>query len=150
MYTNAVPNSKNPMFLFRMHSIGSVRPVPRASAVANQWWGGGKPLQEPMKQPEVEPTQNQEEPTPSSSSSSKELEEDVVVIQEEEMVLVRKEQQPRQEEQPHQEEQEEQPHQEQQPQQPQQEPQPQCMEPESTVVEPPSKSKYKKKQQKRK
>ena len=144
------------MFLFRMHSIGSVRPVPRASAVANQWWGGGKPLQEPMKQPEVEPTQNQEEPTPSSSSSSKELEEDVVVIQEEEMVLVRKEQQqPHQEEQesqpeeqPHQEEQESQP--EEQPQQEQQEPQPQCMEPESTVVEPPSKSKYKKKQQKRK
>jgi hypothetical protein len=132
------------MFLFRMHSIGSVRPVPRASAVANQWWGGGKPLQEPMEQPEVEPTQNQLE------------EEDVVVIQEEEMVLVRKEQQqPHQEEQesqpeeqPHQEEQESQP--EEQPQQEQQEPQPQCMEPESTVVEPPSKSKYKKKQQKRK
>ena len=111
------------MFLFKMHSIGSVRPVPRASAVANQWWGT-RAHSEPMKQA-IEPTHNQ-------------LEEDVVVIQEEEMVLVRKEEPQPQPEEQSQHKQEEQPQ------------QPQCTEPESTVVAPSSKPKYKKKQQKRK
>ena len=135
MYTTQ-PTSKIPfMFLFRMHSIGSVRPVPRASAVATQWWGA-RAQPEPTKQEEVDPTRRLE-PTPPP------LEEDVVVIQEEEMVLVRKEQKQEQEQQQAQEQKQE------QKQEQQQEPQPQCTEPESTVVEP-SKPKYKKKQQKRK
>ena len=115
------------MFLFRMHSVGSVRPVPRTSAMVNQWWGGN-----PVSQlPEATQEQAKEEPAP-----KKEAEEDVVVmIQEEEMVLVRKElQEAPVQEAPVQEA-------------PVQEvPRPECIEPECTVSRP----KPKKKHQKRK
>jgi len=58
------------MSIFKMHPIGSVRPVPRAS---------GNPVTTPKQ-----------EPTPSHNQSKELDDEDVVVIQEEEMVLIRK------------------------------------------------------------
>ena len=134
------------MFLFKMHSIGSVRPVPRASAMANQWLGSNRAL--PVRQESIK----QSDPTNHPEPKSKELEEDVVIIQEEEMVLVRQEQQQQPEEQqqqqPEEQTQEQVPQQDEQPQP--EEPQPKCSEPESTVVEPLSKPKNKKKNQKRK
>ena len=121
------------MFLFRMHSIGSVRPVPRASAVANHLWNNKIGLPQPPSNQDPDATQ--------------ELDEDVVVIQEEEMVLVRNQSPELNQEAPPQETEKEKET------ETEEEPQPQCMEPESTVSAPsnaPSKSKPKKKQQKRK
>jgi hypothetical protein len=110
------------MFLFKMHSIGSVRPVPRAAAVANaNMWGKPPPTQKP----EQGPTHPQN------------LDEDVVVIQEEEMVLVRTDLNQEPEQQPEQK--------------PEQQPD-LNQEPQKAAAEAPlpSKSKPKKKQQRRK
>ncbi len=76
-----------------MHSIGSVRPVPRTTAMVNHWWNKGVaqssqpagPTLVSVSNPEPTPQMKQENP------DNQEPEEDVVVIQEEEMVLVRKE-----------------------------------------------------------
>jgi hypothetical protein len=126
MYTieNSTPTLS--MFLFKMHSIGSVRPVPRASALVNHWWNTPTGLPQP-------PPSNQ------APHATQEPAEDVVVIQEEEMVLVSNECPALNQDAPSQETETE------------EEPRPQCMEPESTVSAPapPSKSKPKKKQQKR-
>jgi len=114
-----------------MHSIGSVRPVPR---VSSHWWNN---IQEPNPQ-EPELKQMNQEPG-----------EDVVVIQEEEMVLVRNDPQNNRRE-PTQEEAAA-PVQEEAAAPVQEAPQPKCTEPESTTSAPPlSKSKPKKKQHKRK
>ena len=76
------------MFLFRMHSVGSVRPRPPTAANAViRWWNnpGSNEAQQPSEPSEPSEPQTFQAPT--------EMEEDVVVIQEEEMVLIRKEQQ---------------------------------------------------------
>ena len=117
-----------------MHSIGSVRPVPRAAAVANaNMWGKPPPTQKP----EQGPTHPQN------------LDEDVVVIQEEEMVLVRTDLNQEPEQRPEQQP-EQQPDLNQEP-QPQQSQQSQQSQQKAAAEAPlPSKSKPKKKQQKRK
>ena len=88
---------KKTMYLFKMHSIGSVRPVPRAAALINananananasaNWWN--RRTQGPIQGQEPNPTP---EPEKQASVPSVPMPgEDVVVIQEEEMVLVRK------------------------------------------------------------
>ncbi len=125
------------MFLFRMHSVGSVRPrLSLSDAMSRLCENNDKTNQNEI---------------PKSDCNSIEIQEDVVVIQEEEMVLVRKESpepSPVQEDEPVLEEAvapveaapvEEGPH-------------PQCIEPEPTMSSSPPpkpKTKQKKKQQKR-
>jgi len=128
------------MFLFRMHSVGSVRPKTSAANALIWWWNNNAGLEatELAETPESEAISeaapiSAATPTSGLNQEPNEIEEDVVVIQEEEMVLVRKEQQD-----PAAQPVTEGP------------PQPQCIEPEPTVSAPaPSKSKPKKKQQKR-
>ena len=107
------------MFLFRMHSVGSVRPVPRASAIVNttHWWNRGQTEQVQVQVQDKELTQDKELEQSQEQSQGqgqeqsqgqgqdqgqdlqqkldqevpKDLGEEVVVIQEEEMVLVRRE-----------------------------------------------------------
>ena len=81
-------HNQRTMFLFKMHSIGSVRPVPRASALASQWWNG-QPRQHPpaSEQPQPQPQPSQEPQKPDHTLPEEDV---VVMIQEEEMVLVRK------------------------------------------------------------
>jgi hypothetical protein len=136
------------MFLFKMHSIGSVHPVPRASS---HWWNNiqGPQLQGPQLQgPQIQGPQLQE-------PQLQEPDEDVVVIQEEEMVLVRNEPQEQGEQRETIQEEEAAPIQDAlvQDEAPIQDalvqdeaPQPKCTEPESTTSAP----KPKKKQNKRK
>ena len=128
------------MFLFRMHSVGSVRPKTSAANALIWWWNNNAGLEatELAETPESEA----QDAAPQENQEPNEIEEDVVVIQEEEMVLVRKEQQDPasnavEEAVPAQPVPEGPPH-------------PQCIEPEPTVSAPaPSRSKPKKKQQKR-
>lgn len=121
------------MFLFRMHSVGSVRPRLSMSDV----------ISKACERKDV--IVNDAEPTLESDQNANEIQEDVVIIQEEEMVLVRKESSPvhhsqaeaPQAEAPVVEE----------------SPQPKCIEPEPTVSTPapapaPAKPKNKKKKRK--
>jgi hypothetical protein len=132
------------MFLFRMHSVGSVRPRPTAANAIIRWWNNAGVNDETTELAETAESEAISEATPTSGLNQEpnEIEEDVVVIQEEEMVLVRKEQQDPaanavEEAVPAQPVPEGPPH-------------PQCIEPEPTVSAPaPSNSKPKKKQQKR-
>ena len=132
------------MFLFRMHSVGSVRSRPSAANALIRWWNNGDPdaaatsaeviSEATTSEAETSAPPTSEVETSGLNQEPNEIEEDVVVIQEEEMVLVRKEHQ----------EQAPAPHEAQDP------PQPQCIEPEPTVSAPaPSKFKPKKKQQTR-
>ena len=133
------------MFLFKMHSIGSVRPIPRTTALVNHWWNN-KGVAQPSPQsghtlvsgsnPETTLQMNPENPENPENTDNQEHEEDVVVIQEEEMVLVRKETVATEVQEAATEVQEE-------------APRPQCIETESTVMEPSSKPKPKKKNNKK-
>ena len=126
------------MFLFRMHSVGSVRPKTSASNALIRWWNNADIEAAATSEAATSAEVISAPPTSEAATSAlnqdnqdpNELEEDVVVIQEEEMVLVRKEVQDVAPHDP---------------------PQPQCIEPEPTVSAPApsSKPKPKKKQQKR-
>ena len=120
------------MFLFRMHSVGSVRPKPTAANALIRWWNNAGVNDEATELAETASEAQDAAPdaAPQENQEPNEIEEDVVVIQEEEMVLVRKEVQDVAPHDP---------------------PQPQCIEPEPTVSAPApsSKPKPKKKQQKR-
>ena len=126
------------MFLFRMHSVGSIRPrLSVSDAMSNA-----------CERKDV--IVNDAEPTPEPEKEDQiasEIQEDVVIIQEEEMVLVRKESSP-----VHHPQAEEATAEEAPAESPAEEsPQPKCIEPEPTMSAPapaPSKPKNKKKKRK--
>ena len=132
------------MFLFKMHSIGSVRPIPRASAMVNaSWWNRDQTQEKKQEEQEQEQAQEQaqaqEQEKKEPQEEPNDLGEEVVVIQEEEMVLVCKDSSAQDSSAQDSSAQDSSAL----------NPQPACTEPESTVSAP-SKPKYKKKQQKRK
>ena len=50
------------MFLFKMHSIGSVRPIPRASAMVNAgWWQAQEKQQEKREEKSEEKSEGEGE-----------------------------------------------------------------------------------------
>jgi hypothetical protein len=152
--TNTILTS---MFLFKMHSIGSVRPIPRTTALVNHWWNN-KGVAQPSPQsghtlvsgsnPETTLQMNPENPENPENTDNQEHEEDVVVIQEEEMVLVRKETVATEVQEAATEVQETEV-QEAAIEVQEEAPRPQCIETESTVMEPSSKPKPKKKNNKK-
>jgi len=128
------------MFLFRMHSVGSIRPRLSVSDA----------MSKVCERKDV--IANDAEPHPESEKedqNASEIQEDVVIIQEEEMVLVRKESSP-----VHHPQAEEATAEEAPAEAPAEEsPQPKCIEPEPTMSAPapapaPSKPKNKKKKRK--
>ncbi len=150
------------MFLFKMHSIGSVRPVPRAAALINanananpnaNWWN--RRTQGPSQGQELNPTPDPQKQEPEKQKPEKQESvptpgEDVVVIQEEEMVLIHKNVEGEAAPQPEPECTEPECTEPECTEPGDAAPEPECTEPECTVSAPPAKAKPKRKQNKRK